>query len=552
MAGFEFRNPLDYLHWPSAPEVPTPHDSPLMPHVPELPVPGFNPTLPNPFDHYIEKGKGLVDHIQNGEQRADGNHDPSEAKATETEKQKYQAQSYAALGIDQATFDSMDPIKRNGLINAQYAKMYKSDPEILKWAGMAAMASDKAGTGMMQTYGLSAADAIPGGDMARNAVGAPSGDKVREMLAKGNGGIYNDMMWQHMAFQQGGIKEMEKCLKEGSITPEQFAGWKQLSQGKDELAAAKASGDQNAIKKANDDIWGGNKGLLHAEQKFVGDEVYRKDPESAEAFRWLSSSPLNVMGVTSPVPGGTTFDQHRKGKGGGDDVGDFDQRWDWIEKEMLPEYQKFESDPTKMNHEMDKYIDREHKDQWDEKHFIEDAYHDQHVYDRAAGAGLYAAHSVLPKLGVPGMIADGGIRAAEASTDGAGKAAGWAFGDQASFDTKSVGGSLLRGMVGDKSAGEQARLGVKSVLGNSTAANVIADGADVATNIAAAPVNLAVTAGKGVYNEGAAVVDGIANGKGVVGSAINHGYHAVADTVSSGYHAAADSVSDAYHSVMSW
>jgi hypothetical protein len=554
MGGFGFRNPLDDLpQLPHVPEVPNPFE-PLMPHLPEMPqmpgIPGFNPTLPNPFEHYTDKAGQISNEIQHGATNTAP--DPALATKGQDEKSKFQAQAFASMGIDEHTFATMDPIQRNGLINAAYAKMYKSDPETMKWAGMAAMASDKAGTGMMQTYGLSMADAIPGGDTARDAVGAPDGDQVRALLAKGNAGIFNDMMWQHMAFQSGGIAEMQKAFKEGSITKEQLAGWQQLAAGKDELSAAKASGDQNAIKKANDDIWGGNAGLLKEEQNFVGKQVYRDSPEAASAFKWLSGSPLNVMGVTSPIPGGTTFGEHRKGMGGGDDVGDFDQRWDWIQKDMLPEYQKFESDPAKMNKEMDKYIGRENKNQWDEKHFIEDAYHDPKVYERTVDAGLYGAHSVLPKLGLPGMAADAGVTAIDKTTNAAGNAAGWAFGKDASFSTESVGGSLLRGMVGDQSAGEGARQVVGNVLGHGTAANAVAATADVATNIAAAPVNLGMTVGKGIYNEGAAVVDSIANGKGVVGGALNTAGHAVADTVSSGYHAVTNTVGSAVDKVMSW
>jgi hypothetical protein len=557
--GFDFKNPLEGGgFFNPTPEIPSPFGGdgfhlPQLPQLPQLPNPlggggpFFNPTpnIPNPFEHYVDRGQQLNNEIQNGATNTAP--DPALAKKGEDEKSKYQAEAFKSLGVDEHTFASMDPIARNGLINASYARMYKSDPETMKWAGMAAMASDKAGTGMMQTYALSAADALPGGDTARDAVGAPDGDKVRALLAKGNAGIFNDMMWQHMAFQKGGIEEMEKCRKEGSITDEQLAGWRTLAAGKDDLAKAKASGDPKAIQNAQKEIWGGNAGLLKEEQTFIQHQVYDDSKEAHAAFKFLSG-PLNVMGVTSPIPGGTTFDQHRKGGPGGDDVANFDQRWDWIEGHMLPEYQKFEGDPAKMDKEMDKYISREHKNQWDEKHFIEDAYHDPHVYERTVGAGLYGAHKVLPGLGLPGMMADGAIREGEAVTNGAGNAAGWAFGDKAKFSTESVGGGLLRGMVGDQSAGEQARQAVGHVFGHGTAANALGGAADVATNVALAPVNLATTVGRGIYNEGAGIVDGIANGKGVVGGALNTAGHAV----SNGYHAVTGAVGSAVDKVMSW
>ena len=351
-------NPLDVL-----PSIPNPLD--VLPSLPDIP----NPLAPiiDDVGGRIDKGRDLYHAVTEGE----ANTTTPEQKAEKGQdlKAKYQQAAWKSLGIDEKTFDTMDPIQRNGLINAAYAKMYEKDPEIYKWAGMAAMASDKAGTGMMQTYMLDGASLIPGAGTASDAVGAPGGKQVRDLLAIGNGGIFNDMMWQHMAFDQGGIKEMEKAAKEGSITPEQLEGWRKLAASKDELAKAKASGDPEAIKKAQEGVWGGNATLLHAEQSYVQQAVYDK-PGGKEAFEFLSG-PLNVMGVTSPVPGGTKFgeyrDEHRGDHPGTDSVGNFDQRWGWIETNMLPEYRNFEGDPAKMDAEMQKYIKREHKNQWDEK-----------------------------------------------------------------------------------------------------------------------------------------------------------------------------------------
>lgn len=357
----EIPNPIDYL--PSLPSIPNPID--LLPDF-ELPPDPLQPIIDDVTGR-IQKGQDLHTAMTEGE----ANTTTPEQKAEKGQdlKAKYQQQAWKSLGIDEKTFDTMDPIKRNGLINAAYAKMYQKDPEVYKWAGMAAMASDKAGTGMMQTYMLEGAELVPGAGTVAGEVGAPGGKQVRDLLAIGNGGIFNDMMWQHMAFDQGGIKEIEKAAKEGSITPEQLEGWRKLASSKEELAKAKESGDPEAIKKAQAGIWSGNKTLLHAEQSYVQEAVYDK-PGGKEAFEFLSG-PLNVMGVTSPVPGGTKFgeyrDQHEGDHPGTSSVGNFDQRWGWIETNMLPEYQAFESDPSKMNAEMKKYTDREHKNQWDEK-----------------------------------------------------------------------------------------------------------------------------------------------------------------------------------------
>ncbi len=200
---------------------------------------GFHPI--DEAEKELHKAQVVYHNVVDGETNTAP--DPSVATEGQDEKAKYQAEAFKNLGVDEHTFATMDPIQRNALINAAYAKMYKSDPDTFKWAGMAAMASNKAGTGMMETQMLSAGAVDPDGKALEGAVGAPDGDKVRALLAAGNAGIFNDMYWQHLAFQNGGMDEMQKAFKEGSITQEQLDGWQKIAAGKEALDKAKASGD---------------------------------------------------------------------------------------------------------------------------------------------------------------------------------------------------------------------------------------------------------------------------------------------------------------------
>jgi hypothetical protein len=273
--------------------------------------------------------------------------------AAEPEQQslrdRYMAQAYGALGVDQQTFQTMDPVERNTLINGAYAQMYMDNPDTMKWAGMAAYASETVGAGMMQAQALD----IPG---VQQLTGAPSGDRVAEIFAQGNGELFEDIYWQHLAFQQGGIEELRRAAEEtpGSIDERQLECWATIAAGQEALADARESGDDAAIQAAQDQIWQGNGDLLQFEQReFLREHVYESAPDARDATRFLSSD-WNVAGVGSPIPGGESFNdfRDRTGATGTPDVGDTDQRWDWISQSMLPSFRDRET-----NHNEDMMAD---------------------------------------------------------------------------------------------------------------------------------------------------------------------------------------------------
>lgn len=163
------------------------------------------------------------------------------------------------------------------------------------------------------------------------------------------------------------------------------------------------------------------------------------------------------------------------------------------------------------------------------------AYHDANAYNHAGGAALGAAHAILPFLGPYGKAADLGLSVGEMGANYGGKAAGWAFGDQAKFSADSVAGGLIRGTFGDQSMGEQVRQGIGNTFGHGGVANAVGWGADVLTNSAMFMPQLGSTIGKGIVNEGSAIWDGIANGKGAVGKTLNGWGHSIADTASNAW-----------------
>ncbi|MGE0401174.1 MAG: hypothetical protein AB7T06_30980 [Kofleriaceae bacterium] len=267
-------------------------------------------------------------------------------------RDRYRARAFHQVGADdEASFQSMDPRQRNTRITGAYADMYMSDTDTMKWAGMAAYASDLVGVGIAGTQAAGAIPLLPEG---MDTAGIDNAE-LQRLLAVGNAGVYDDLMWQHMAMQEGGIEQMRLAHEAGEIPDEQIAGWETIAAGRAALDEARASGDERAIEAANNQVWAGNNQLLQYEQQvFLQNLVYDDSPAARELFSRITP------GMISPVPGGTSFINHNDANGGptgsGADVGDVDQRWSWIRDTMAPEYRaREEGDHDSMLRDMRRF-----------------------------------------------------------------------------------------------------------------------------------------------------------------------------------------------------
>jgi hypothetical protein len=134
-------------------------------------------------------------------------------------------------------------------------------------------------------------------------------------LGAGNIAVFNDIYWQHLAYEQAGIAEIERIYRAGGLTPFVYEAWQQIDAGR----------------RANDQelIWEGNRGLLYYEQKVtLQPAVY----DGREAL-WKALSGW----IASPIPGHNetieAFDPRAN-------IGIFADRWRWIEQRMLPAWRR--------------------------------------------------------------------------------------------------------------------------------------------------------------------------------------------------------------------
>lgn len=200
-----------------------------------------------------------------------------------------------------------NPEVPNEAITCAYANIYYENPEKFKWAGLAAIVSGKIGKP---------------DDCILNNVKWFDFFGFEEAVLEGNKAVFNDLFWQHLAFQEGGIEEIEKIYCAGQINAfptidlPAYRAWLKITQE-----------DEDAV-------WDGNKDLLYHEQLNVLQSViYTPFPNTWDA--------IDVAGcLISPVPG------HSDEFPDGGNIDQFNQRWRWIETSILPAWRAFETNPN--------------------------------------------------------------------------------------------------------------------------------------------------------------------------------------------------------------
>jgi hypothetical protein len=226
-------------------------------------------------------------------------------------RHEWQIRAYQRIELEAGNFgESAIVFKRNQAITAAYAEMYLRNPQIYKWAGMAALTSATVGRGMYVMYGLRQAHL--------GSVVGLFGREVAEtfrQLGAGNRAVFTDIYWQHMAYDQGGLAELEQIARAGELDQRALHGWRLIDAGR-------RLGDQDLV-------WAGNTVLLQYEQKEVlQPQVYDHNPALwREVSGW----------IPSPIPG------HREIFGDfarGGNIGVFCERWSWIEGQMLPRWRE--------------------------------------------------------------------------------------------------------------------------------------------------------------------------------------------------------------------
>jgi hypothetical protein len=242
---------------------------------------------------------------------------------TPLNKADWQKKSLEAAGIDESKWNPKAGFEANRenvkKVYAYYTSLYNQNSD-LKWAGMAKLAGGTVYGGL--ETGLKAKRAAAVGSEAlplplRPLGGIAQGQAqyVENKMVGMQKDIFMDLGWQHQAYVERGICELEAAYSRGEISKKNIEAWRDI-----------ASGDEARV-------WRGNKALLRQEQFDVLDPSYKEI--RGGLFGGPTSGVISKMS-RSPIPGGKPFSEVVPGG----DVTDFNDRWKWIEDDMLPKYQQ--------------------------------------------------------------------------------------------------------------------------------------------------------------------------------------------------------------------
>lgn len=194
---------------------------------------------------------------------------------------------------------------KNQNITCAYAEMYLKNPARYKWAGLAAIVSGRIGVEEKETR------------WKPNVIG------LMTSIMAGNKAVFNDLYWQHLAFESKGISEITRLYCENSISQDEYSAWKKISNG---------------------NIWEGNRDLLlHEQRDILQPTLYANHPYSwylSDSWGGILMNWGNVL--KSPVPN----DPDVFTSGITQNIANFHQRWLWIENHILPKWKEFESNAS--------------------------------------------------------------------------------------------------------------------------------------------------------------------------------------------------------------
>jgi hypothetical protein len=229
-----------------------------------------------------------------------------------------------------------DAIARNHAITATYAKLYLQNPDLFKWAGMAAFASHHVGIAMLP-YKFKSIE-------LRNLSAAIRHKSVfsdLNLIRHLNTMIYDDIAWVHEAYLVLGLQGLQSLVEDSPHYQEIVRGFAMM----DSTISTTHKAERNTI------IWKANTVLLKHEQLAVVQPIFENlgaifqsiltfcasldfNPSHLKTDWKLHSSFLLYMYLGSPSTLYKTSSLPN--------LTIFKQRWKWLENRVVKNWRKRE------------------------------------------------------------------------------------------------------------------------------------------------------------------------------------------------------------------
>lgn len=225
---------------------------------------------------------------------------------------EWRQQALKVAGIDPAKWQPVKKFKHNRPIvervYAYYMGLFNRNENLL-WAGMAKLAGGTVFRALLDIHFQIEAKIGAGNPTVFGGFEIGSLAVMEMRLIEAQQAIFEDLAWQHQAFVEKGLKELE------AFQGVPISAWRDI-----------ASNDSARV-------WHGNKALLRREQEVILAPFYQAVRDMTD----MDMIPKQMSErAESPIPDGKPF---RVVVPGGD-ITLLADRWKWIETDMLPAYQR--------------------------------------------------------------------------------------------------------------------------------------------------------------------------------------------------------------------
>jgi hypothetical protein len=227
-----------------------------------------------------------------------------------------------------------DVLLRNAEVTAAYARWYWARPFLFKWAGCAAFVSHTVGFALIPSKAQMLARRVGRPEALEEP---PSGLGPLDILRRINTAVYHDIGWAHIAYLNGGLAAVEAGLAGVPAHELMLEGFREIDRG----WKLRPRSDRAAT----DAVWRGNTLLLKHEQAgIIQDQLADFGDVSATMLSRIVAIDFDANNLQREEETLVSFtrsmERHGRPRAR---VTNFEDRWLWIENEILPMWRKVDA-----------------------------------------------------------------------------------------------------------------------------------------------------------------------------------------------------------------